>query len=127
MSKIENKPIYICLTKSVKDEYAVLSEKNGKLIAFKTLEDAIQSWEGAYDRAFGRGLPGATGATLGHMALNPSIVYFKNIYEMKHAFFIDPPFELCELYSWNYGIKCQKDVSKYWEEGTKPELVKEIV
>jgi hypothetical protein len=124
--QILDNPLYCCLLKSVSDVYCVLSERSGGIVAFKTKQQALDVWEKAYDGAFNRGITGATGAMLGHMALNPSIVFFKNTTEMEEALFDKPPFNLCRLYSWNYGVECQKHVTKYWEEGIKPELIKKI-
>lgn len=114
-----------CLLKH-NEEFYILCEKNGQIMGFESQTKAVDYWEIGYQKAYSRGLCGSTGAMLSYINITPSIIYFETQEELIEALFINPPFKMINFNFTSYGILCQKDTSKLWENGKKPELVKII-
>lgn len=125
INKMLQMTVYCCLMKHDNEVY-LMCERNGHIIGFKAKKKAIDYWEDGYENAFKRGICGATGATLTALNLSPSIVYFETQKKMIDCLFNAPPFQSYELAMGIFGVKVQKDVFCYWEDGYKPELIKYV-
>ena len=121
-------PLYLVIMKA-DNKYYVLADKPGIVSVFETQERALGFFEKAYDRNHKRSFVSSMSACLNWMCFQPSIIKMNSHKEIMDLFENgQTSFVNIRGVSGGFcGAVSNIDLSKMFENGIKPELIKEII